>query len=143
MKNLVVSFQDRKVMTFLDAQAARFNCSPRHVVLALTKAIAKSDLVDAVLDGETPQELCPNARLTRHNQPLGLRQKKVLDWFLTQPGREVRIGAKRLARQIGIGPDVAAQVMISLRKAGYLTVVEKGKPGGPATLYKVNGGDVA
>lgn len=56
-------------LAYLDATALRLDCSRHRLVAAMIHCIARDDMADAILDGESPTEIRPHRRPAGKGRP--------------------------------------------------------------------------
>lgn len=127
------------VISELRSLAQHYGCAPHHVASAIIEAVIAGNLIDAVFDGDAPQNF--NAFQADGGicniRPIGHRQQAVLDWFRKQPNGPVSIGAGAIGREIGAADAVVWYSLRSLCSRGHLRRVEKGYAGKGPSVYEL------
>lgn len=137
-KSISLSVADHIVVFELVALGRRYGCSPQLVAAAIIKAVIANKLVDAVFDGDAPQNF--NVMHTygggRHAH-MGPRQQAVLDWLASQPPGPVSVSAKAIGHHIGTHKAGVWKALQSLCARGHVRQLTKGNYGRVASVYEL------
>jgi biotin operon repressor len=137
---IYLSVADNVVVSELRSLGQRYGCGPQHVAAAIIKAVVAGGLIDAVFDGDTPQDFDGFHACVRGGiRSMGPRQQAVLEWFRSQPPGPISIGMGAIGREIGVDKAVVWSSLRSLCARGHLRRVVQGSAGKAPSIYELVG----
>ncbi|TWD58126.1 transcriptional regulator [Agrobacterium vitis] len=137
-KSISLSIADNIVVFELVALGRRYSCGPQLVAAAIIKAVIANKLVDAVFDGDAPQNF--NVVHTYgggRDVDMGPRQQAVLNWLANQPVGPISVSAKTIGDHIGTHKAGVWKALQSLCRRGYVRQLTKGSAGRAASVYEL------
>ncbi|NVP54482.1 hypothetical protein [Mycoplana rhizolycopersici] len=126
---LALRLQGAGLISMIRKEAEARGRDPRQLCIALIFKTFEAGIVDAVLDGDDPQEIAPRYGLKAPRGELGPRQKTVLAWAMSRAGEAggFTCSFREAARELQLHIADVSGVTRSLMRRGDLIVRRHGK----------------
>jgi hypothetical protein len=140
MKDVAIRLQSHPLVELACQHAERLGCSPEKLCLALLTTTLRSGLVDGILDGDSPDEICPRHGVVACNWPLGKRQKRILAHIVSHADANGLFCGSYSAIGAATGIVDVANSLRALIRRGEIERVRMGTNANPTILRIASGG---
>lgn len=147
MSTVTVCLDNNTMVPALLAEAEARGCRPQQLVVALVRLTLESGMVDAVLDGEDPAKIAPNAG--RHGRkvtdPLSLTdiQRRCLALVASGGVAGWSASVSDMAASLEKGRGQARNMLLALMRRGLVERLERGNQAHPSVYRITSAGHAA